>query len=63
MKARFIHFGLLWSVFLSVPFYFLWNYFAPIYGPQLPAVYLHLPFWHCAGLFLLIGILRIMLLP
>jgi hypothetical protein len=63
MKNRFFRFGLIGSIFLSVPFYFLWNYFAPIYGPQMPPMYQHLPFWHCVGLFAMAAILRILLLP
>lgn len=55
--------GLFGAIFLSVPFYFLWNILAPIYGYELPAVYQHLPFWHCVGLFVLAAILRALLLP
>jgi hypothetical protein len=29
----------------------------------LPAVYLHIPFWHCMGLFVLVAILRGLLFP
>jgi hypothetical protein len=53
-----------WGVlFLSVPFYFLWNYLIPIYGYQLPPVYQHIPFWHCVGLFALVAIIRMLLFP
>jgi hypothetical protein len=55
--------GLFWALLLSIPFYFLWNYFAPIYAYQLPPIYQHLPFWHCAGLFVLLAILRAAVLP
>lgn len=55
--------GISWAIVLSVPFYFLWNYFAPIYGYALPPVYQHLPFWHCVGLFTLLAIFRAVLLP
>jgi len=51
------------SVFLAIPFYFLWNHLAPVYLPQLPPLYLNLPFWHCVGIFILIWIFRVMLLP
>jgi hypothetical protein len=50
-------------VFLSIPFYFLWNYLAPIYASALPLVYQHIPFWHCAGLFALAAIIRMLLFP
>jgi len=48
---------------LGVPFYFIWNQLAPIYFSQLPALYQHLPFWHCMGLFALLAIARAVLLP
>jgi hypothetical protein len=51
-------FGLLWSLFLSIPFYFLWNALAPIYAPTLPPLYQHLPFWNCVGLFGLAAVIR-----
>jgi len=50
-------------LFLSIPFYFLWNYLVPIYAYQLPMVYQHIPFWHCAGLFALVAIIRMLLFP
>jgi len=51
------------AVFLSIPFYFLWNYLVPIYASQLPLVYQHIPFWHCVGLFALVIIVRALLFP
>lgn len=63
MKFRPHRFGFMWALVLAIPFYFLWNYLAPIYGAQLPPVYQHLPFWHCEGIFLLLAILRTVLLP
>lgn len=51
------------AVILSIPFYFLWNFFAPIYLPQVQAPYNQIPFWHCVGLFLLVWIARSMLIP
>ncbi len=55
--------GVFGVIFLSVPFYFLWNYLAPIYLPQLPPVYLHVPFWHCVGIFGLAAIFRLVFFP
>ncbi|HXL72376.1 MAG TPA: hypothetical protein VN963_02015 [bacterium] len=53
-----------WGVlFLSIPFYFLWNYLIPIYAYQLPSVYRHISFWHCAGLFALVAVIRMLLFP
>lgn len=46
------------SAFLAIPFYFLWNYFAPIYGTNLPALYQHFPFWHVVGIFALWGVVK-----
>jgi hypothetical protein len=54
--------SLLWAIALSIPFYFLWNWLAPVYAPGLPPLYLHLPFLHCVGLLLLASILRMVLL-
>lgn len=50
-------------LFVAVPFYFLWNWLAPIYFYFLPKVYLELPFWHIFGLLWLISSLRSILLP
>jgi len=48
---------------IAIPVYFLWNWLAPIYAYWLPAVYLHLPFWHVFGLLWLVSSLRSLLLP
>ena len=57
------YFSIIGAFFLAIPFYFLWNYFAPIYLPNLPEVYSSIPFWHCLGIFVLIGIVKTLLLP
>jgi hypothetical protein len=54
-------FSVLGAVILAIPFYYLWNYFAPIYLPQLPHIYLSIPFWHCVGLFATVGIVKSLL--
>ncbi|MFZ3229318.1 MAG: hypothetical protein WA160_03860 [Pseudobdellovibrio sp.] len=46
------------NIFLAIPFYFLWNFLAPMYLYSLPDVYKNIPFWHCVGFFLIISILR-----
>jgi hypothetical protein len=51
------------SMSISVPFWFIWNRLAPIYFYWLPQVYLHIPFWHCVGLFIIIPILKQTLIP
>jgi hypothetical protein len=55
--------SLFWAVLLGIPFYFLWNHFAPIYAPSLPDLYKHLPFWDCLGLCALAAIVRAIALP
>lgn len=49
--------------FLAIPFYYLWNALAPTYFYWLPKVYLELPFWDCVWLLMLIGMLKLILLP
>jgi hypothetical protein len=51
------------SVSVSVPFYFLWNWLAPIYFYWLPDVYHSLPFWHCVGLFMLMPMVKALAFP
>ncbi len=48
---------MVFCIFLAIPFYWLWNYLAPIYMYWLPAVYQHLPFWDCVWIFMLLGII------
>lgn len=52
------HVGIVWSLILSIPFYFLWNALAPIYAPNLPPLYQHIPFWNAMGLFGLAAVMR-----
>lgn len=51
------------NIFLAIPFYFLWNFLAPIYLFDLPQAYKDVPFWHIVGIFLLISILRLAIFP
>ena len=51
------------NIFLAIPFYFLWNWLAPIYFTSLPATHQELPFWHCVGLLMLIAIIRNAIAP
>jgi ABC-type dipeptide/oligopeptide/nickel transport system permease subunit len=46
------------NAFLAIPFFFLWNFLAPIYGTNLPLQYQHIPFWHCVGIFVLLGVVK-----
>ena len=56
-------FPLIGAVIWTIPVYFLWNYLAPVYLPQLPTQYLDVPFWHIAGIFALIKIVTMMIFP
>jgi hypothetical protein len=49
------------AIFLSIPFYFLWNYWLPIYALQLSPQYQPIPFWYCIELFALVVIIRMLL--
>lgn len=51
------------NIFLAIPFYFLWNWLAPIYFTGLPLSFQEIPFIHCVGLLLLLAIIRIAILP
>lgn len=41
---------ILYSLLLTVPIYFLWNWLAPKYLYFLPEVWINLPFWETMGL-------------
>ncbi|GEM_PF-1441510 len=56
-------FSLVKALILAVPAYFIWNYLAPIYWPQAPAQYLDVPYWHIAGVFALIQIVKMVIFP
>ena len=51
------------SISLSIPFYFLWNSEAPTYFYWIPKVYLHIPFWDCVALFIIVPIVKSTLTP
>jgi hypothetical protein len=51
------------NIFLAIPFYFIWNFLAPIYLVNLWPEYRNVPFWHIVGIFTLISILRLALFP
>lgn len=63
MKKHDYFAGVLGAIFLSIPFWWIWNKLAPIYCYWLPTVYQKLPFWHCVGLFVLLTILRVLIYP
>lgn len=51
------------NIFLTFPFYFLWNGLAPVYMTSLPQAYHQIPFFHCMGLLLLLAVLRLAVTP
>ena len=55
--------GLFFMFFLAVPLYYLWNYLAPTYMYWLPPVYINVPFMDIVWLLMLIGMLKMILLP
>jgi hypothetical protein len=55
--------GIVFSAILSIPFYYLWNALAPTYLYQIPTLYQHFPFWHCMGIFVVIGVVKALLTP
>jgi len=48
---------------MSVPFWLCWSQFGlgRLYFDFLPRKYQWLPFWHCVGLFIVIGIIKTVL--
>jgi hypothetical protein len=55
--------GFLFMFFLAIPLYWLWNALAPTYFYWLPQVYQQIPFWDCVWLLMLVGMLKLVLLP
>lgn len=53
----------LFSVFLAIPFYFLWGHLAPTYFSFLPPAYVSIPYWDCVWLFMLLPILKFAIVP
>ena len=51
------------ALFWAIPTYFLWNHFAPIYLPDLPPQYQAVPYWHIAGIFILLKIITYVIFP
>ncbi len=48
-----ILFNIAFAIVSAVPFYFAWNYTAPIYLNFTPQLYQNLPYWHIVALFLI----------
>lgn len=50
---------------LAVPFWFIWTVcgIGATYAYFLPAVYLAPGFWHCVGVFIVVGILKAVFVP
>lgn len=52
--------NVLTALVLSVPFWICWTFFGigQKYFYFVPAVYQHIPFWNCVGLFIISGIIK-----
>ena len=48
---------------LSIPFWFFWTWMGlgRTYFYFIPSTYFHIPFWHCVGLFIILGIFKSMI--
>ena len=55
--------GIFFGIFMAIPFHFIWNALAPTYFGWLPAVYQQIPLLDCMGLFTLVAILRLVIIP
>lgn len=55
--------GFVIAFLASIPFYFLWNWAAPVYFYFLPHVYQAVPFWHCVALFMLSPLVKMLVYP
>ena len=55
--------ALLVYLIIAIPFYFLWNWAAPIYFTFLPPVWIVLPFWHIVGLMWILSTVKTVILP
>lgn len=57
--------SLFFTVSLAIPFWLCWTVFhiGEKYFYFLPAVYRHIDFWPCVGLFMVISMLKAVLVP
>lgn len=55
--------GFIIHVSLAIPFYFCWNWLAPKFFYWVPPVYQTLGFWEIVGLFVVLAILKLILVP
>lgn len=51
------------AVFAAIPLWFLWTWLAPKFFPFVPEVWLNIGFWETAGMLVLIGFFKLILLP
>ena len=48
-----ICFNIAFAIVSAIPMYYSWNCIAPIYlEAYIPKIFLHLPYWHVVGIFL-----------
>lgn len=55
--------GLFFHISLAVPFWICWNALAPKFFYWLPPVYQSVGFWECVGLFIILSVLKMVLVP
>lgn len=53
------------AISLAVPFWFIWTVcgIGATYAYWLPPVYLHPGFWDCVGVFIVMGIIKLVFVP
>ena len=51
------------AILIAIPLHFLWSWLAPTYLYFLPSVYLNIGFIDMAGLLVLIGFVKLIVLP
>jgi hypothetical protein len=53
------------AISLAVPFWFIWTVcgIGSTYAYFLPAVYQHPGFWDCVGVFIVVGIIKLVFVP
>ena len=57
--------GLFFDISLAIPFWFVWTHegIGKTYFYFLPDVYTNIGFWSCVGLFIVVPIIKLILLP
>ena len=51
------------AFFAAIPLHFLWHWLGPVYFSFVPALYLNISFWDTVGMLVLIGFVKLIVLP